>query len=299
MNQPLETAWRNAWPAAIGCWSRYTQLRTPLFCHTVADEKREGLTSSFAMIRLLDHAVVVSLRQVLEMKIGGFPREILAHEVGHHVLCPGDLGDHARLIARLRRGLPGQEAQAGLVANLYADLLINDRLQRLGLSIAGVYAALPRSEDKLWTFYMRIYEILWSLQRKSLAAGLIEPALEGDAQLGAKLVKVYAKDWLKGAGRFAALVHPYLREDGGAAVRKLFKGWLDVDGGPGGDGIPDGLASLDDDEEEGNIHPALDPDLARDGVEAEAGEEDGTFGRNRRGSGRTNPHRQPSEYAEI
>lgn len=300
MTTALETAWRDAWPAAIGYWSRYTQIRVPLLCLTPDDEKREGLTSSFAMIRLLDHAVVVSLRQVIEMKLEGFPLEVLAHEVGHHVLCPGDLGDQARLIGRVRRGLPGQVAQAGLVANLYADLLINYRLQRdHNLSISGVYAALPRSEDKLWTFYMRTYEILWSLQRNTLATGPIEPALEGDAQLCKNVLKVYAKDWLRGAGRFAALIHPYLREDGGAAVRKLFKGWLDVDGGPGGEGIPDGLASLDDDEEEGNIHPALDPDLAGDGVEAEAGEEDGTVGRNLRGTGRTNPHRQPSEYAEI
>ncbi len=47
--------------------------------------------------------------------------------------------------------------------------------------------------------------------------------MEGDAWLGARVIRVYARDWLHAAGRFAALVLPYLAEDAekDAALREL------------------------------------------------------------------------------
>ena len=58
----------------------------------------------------------------------------------------------------------------------------------------------------MWSFYMRTYEILWSLERESLAGvATLEPQIEADAQLAARLVRHYARDWLPGAGRYAAL----------------------------------------------------------------------------------------------
>src|SRR5205814_847036 len=110
--------------------SRFTRLRPPLLCLESAEARREGLTDSFAMIRLADQAIIVSLPAVQHSRVEAFPREILAHEIGHHVLAPATLTDHGRMIARMRRALPTLERHAPMVANLYSDLLINDRLQR-------------------------------------------------------------------------------------------------------------------------------------------------------------------------
>jgi hypothetical protein len=228
----LRDAWAAQWPRALAAWSRFTKLSEPRWCFNEADEKREGLAGSFAMIRLSDQAVVVSLAQVHERGLDRFGVEIMAHEAGHHVYCPASLLDQGRMLARMRHGLPTREHLAPLVANLYADLLLNDRLQRdAGLDMAGVYRALGGGEtDRFWTLYMRIYEILWSLPRGTLAAGPGDGRLEADAVLGARLVRSFARDWLDGAGRFAALCLPYLLEDQGQGTRRILRGWLDTEG---------------------------------------------------------------------
>jgi hypothetical protein len=255
--------WRSRWPEAIDLWSKFTKLREPRWCFDEEEAAAENLSGSFAMIRLTDHAVVISIAQIAASKLENFPVEIMAHEIGHHVYCPADLTDQGRMLARMRRALPSKEQHAPLIANLYADLLINDRLQRsANLKMAEVYQTLGSdSQDKMWTFYMRIYEVLWSLQKGTLAKGEITSSLELDAQLGARVIRVYAKDWLKGAGRFAALCLTYLLEDDAKRLQKIIKGWMDIRNAGAG-AIPDGLIDIDADEIEGAIHPALDDELA-------------------------------------
>ena len=77
------------------------------------------------------------------------------------------------MIARMRWALPTKEHLAEFVANLYTDLLINDRLQRSAwLRMADVYLKLGGgSQDRAWTLYMRIYEILWGLNGARWRAG--------------------------------------------------------------------------------------------------------------------------------
>lgn len=266
-----------------------------------SDHEREKLTGSFAMIRLTDHAVVISIMQIAERGLGRFATEVLAHEIGHHVYAPGDLVDNARLLARMRRGLPTREGYAPMVANLYTDLLINDRLQRsAGLDMAGVYAALRQDEvDSLWALYMRIYEILWSLPFGTLVPeASVTDEIQGDAVLGARLIRVYGKDWMVGAGRFATLVLPYLLEKS-----EQFSGvapWLDTLQAGAGDTIPDGLSGLDDDEEDGNVHPCEDPAIT--GIDpdsfSDAEHPGGGEGRELRG-GQKNRYRTPTEYVEL
>jgi hypothetical protein len=306
--EALRVRWALAWPGALELWSRYTQLRDPAWCVTRQQEAAAGLEGSFAMIRFVDHAVVISLRQIAERGLTDFPREILAHEIGHHVYCPGDLNDHARLIARIRAGVPGKEHHAPFLANIYGDLLINDRLQRqAGLDLAGVYRLLGGgSTDSFWTLYLRIYEILWSLKSGSLIAGILPERVDSDAHLGARLVRVYARDWLDGAGRFAALCYPYLLEDDGKGIRELLQGWHDTkNAGQGGD--PGGLAEIDEGEEQGAIHPAQDPALT--GIDAEgegdSAARDEAAGRPGAGISRQGGrapqkrYREPSGYGEL
>jgi hypothetical protein len=260
--EAIREQWLAAWPHALELWSKFTQLSAPHWCVTIDDEKREQLAGSFAMIRFVDHAVVISLRQVRERRLERFATEILAHEIGHHVYCPADLNDNARLLARITKGLPSKEQAAPMISNLYTDLLINDRLQReSALDMAGVYRALENtSQDRLWTLYMRIYEVLWSLERGSLAKGVIDERLNMDAVLGARLIRSYHREWLDGGGRFACLCLTYLIEDGKNA-EKNFEIWGDTRAAGAG-GLPDGMVEADDDETTGAIHPSEDPALS-------------------------------------
>ncbi len=258
----LQAVWQGHWENALRCWSPYVQLSEPIWCHTVDDERREGLTGSFAMIRLNDHRIVISLRQVAEKRLQAFATEILAHEIGHHIYCPADLADNARVMVRIRAGLPTKEHLAPFIANLYEDLLINDRLQRSAqLHMADVYRQLNlASGDRLWHFYMRTYEILWRLDRGTLAKGDRDARIDLDAELGSRLIRSYASDWLGGAGRFAALCLPYLLKDEAKGAQENHQPWNDAkDAGKGGE--PDGLTEIEDGETDA-IHPYEDPDLS-------------------------------------
>jgi hypothetical protein len=300
--QQLKETWEARWQDALALWSRFTKLREPRWCFNVAEEKVEGLAGSFAMIRLDDHAVVVSLPQILSNKLQDFPLEIMGHEIGHHVYCPADLSDQGKMLARIRRALPSKEHHAPFISNLYADLLINDRLQRsMGLKMDAVYKALKTdSTDKLWTLYMRIYENLWNLPKGTIASGNITPELDLDAQLGSRVVRSYAKDWLKGAGRFAALCLNYLIESDAQETQKIFKGWSDMRN-TGKAAPPDGLVEIDDDEIDGAIHPMYDEELS--GVSGEGGKD--TVGKNctiapdASNIGSHGQCREPFEFGEI
>lgn len=212
-------------------WSRFTRLREPQLCTTTEQANRSGLDGSFAMIRLTDQLVVIDLQQVIMRNLVDLPLEIMGHEIGHHILCPANLTDQARMLARMRWALPGVEGAAPAVANLYADLHINDRLQRgSGLRMDEVYRRLKAHApdgpiSDLWRLYQRIYEILWALRRGDLAPGPLPDRIEGDAQLGSRLVRAYRSDWLDGAAGFAALCLPYLAQDPDA--RRVLAGWDD------------------------------------------------------------------------
>ncbi len=294
--------WLDAWPAALTAWSKFTRLRPPLLCDSAAAAKAAGLTGSFAMIRLVDQAIVVDLAEVRACGVESFAVEILAHEIGHHVLAPATLTDHARMIARMRVALPTVEKHAAMVANLYTDLLINDRLQRsAGLRMAGVFRALSRTKTAggvVWALYLRIYELLWRLERGSLGGGPTTDAVEGDAWLGARLVRSYARDWLDGSGRFAALFLPHLLEDekSAAILAKL----LDT-ARAGAGGEPAGLVEAEAGERDGAIHPAQDPALTDSAADDEAPDAGLSHvprdvRENTSGGGQA---RQPFQYGEI
>lgn len=258
--------WRQAWPVALEHWSRYTRLRDPRLCATRVEAAAEGLSGSFAMIRLFDQSVVVDLEGVRALALDDYAVEVLAHEIGHHVLAPASASDQFRLLARIRRALPTLEAQAPLVANLYTDLLINDRLQRrAGLRMADIYRRIAASRPAtppgaVWTLYMGIYEELWRLPRGSLGGPVDDAATLGDAWLGARLIRVYADDWMHAAGRFATLVLQYLVADTGESPLQLLH-----DTRLAGDRCdPAGVLDVEADELDGAIHPGDDPAITGD-----------------------------------
>lgn len=261
---PLQP-WREAWPQALATWSRFTRLQDPMLCHSRMQAAAEGLTGSFAAIRLADQRIVIDMEEVQRLQLQPYALEILAHEIGHHVLAPATASDHARLLARIRRALPTLEAHAPMVANLYTDLLINDRLQRQsGLRMDAIYRRLAgqpvQASSPVWQLYMGIYEELWQQPRGTLGGSTDDSALQGDAWLGARVVRVYASDWMTGAGRFATLLLPWLLESQqDARVDAL------MDTRHAGQGSqPVGLGQLEDDELAPAPHPASDPRITGD-----------------------------------
>lgn len=296
-NETLLASWQLAWDDALALWSRYTQLRNPLLCETHLEASKQGLTGSFAMIRLNDQTVVIDLEAISQYKLQDYAIEVLAHEIGHHILSPATLTDHARMIARIHVCLPTLEKQAGMVANLYSDLLINNYLQRqCGLRMDELYKRIDQSGSKsrVWQLYMRIYEQLWQLKSGALGGKSDSDAMEGDAWLGARIIKVYAEDWLKGASRFASLLLPYLAKEKNTAdqIARL----LDTKHAGAGQ-FPSGLINKDEGESD-NIHPSLDPDLVGDSNQNTAGSRE-PLGESPHPPGNNGQYREPFEYGEI
>lgn len=305
----LEQRWLAAWPDALSAWSRFTRLHAPLLCATTAQARAEGLSGSFAMIRFADQSVVVDLQSVSKLGLEDYALEILAHEIGHHVYAPANGSDHFRLLARIRRALPTLERHAPMIANLYTDLHINDRLQRQSrLRMGEVYRRLHESIERggekskpgrLWTLYLRIYEQLWRLDRGDLGGGTERDAtIDADAWLGSRVVRVYARDWLAGAGRFASLVLPYLVQDDEA--RKAMAHWHDMQNAAEGT-QPQGGLDIDEDEIDGVVHPANDPRITGEEESeptASKGDRPGPAASTRT-SNAPGQCREPFEYGEI
>jgi len=306
----LRIKWLAEWPKALAAWSRFSKLSPPYLCTSTEAAGDQGLTGSFAMIRLQDHAVVIDLERVHQARLGDFAMEILAHEIGHHIYCPANLDDHARCLVHTRRGLPSVEGHAPMIANLYTDLLINDRLKRtMEFPMDEIYRRLLQTgSSTLWLMYLRIYEILWSMPRNSLCRQELQSSVEFDASLGARLVRVYRGDWLRGAARFAMLCLPYLMEEASQCALTALQDTKDAGKG----GVPRGLSNSEATEETDAIHPSDDPLItgSADGEEeadasktAEMGTADGETGTGTVSPGQAAPTegqaREPFRYGEI
>ncbi|WP_199422018.1 hypothetical protein [Actinotalea solisilvae] len=264
---PLAARWLEAWPRALAAWGRPTRMHPP----TLHEEAVTG-AGSFAWFSCTDVEVHIDLADVRRRGLEDHAVAALAHEVGHHVLAPGDLLTAARIAARVRLGLVDADRLVGVVANLWADLLINDRLQRrAGVEVLALYRGLglPRPDDRLFQLVGRTYELLWELPRGELTRP------DGDvphdaAHLCARLVRAYARDPVGGAAGFAALVRTTLAEQL-ADLRpdpRLVPCHQDERGAP----VPAGLAA-DPSLGEPVVHPALDPAVVGAGPSDAAADE--------------------------
>lgn len=270
----LLAKWQAAWPEALAAWSPFTRLSEPGWLLTEADEGRDGLVGSFAAIRMNDHRILISLRQVKEFGLEEYGTEILAHEIGHHVLCPGNLLEAGRSLVIAHRALPTVESAAPMIVNLWEDLLINDRLVRVHqqrhFEIYEKLNARELPKSKLWSLYMRAYELLWGLKPGRLSSGRLKAAEEGDAHLVARMVRVYGGDWLEGVGGFAALCLPYLLENKNDSLSKNYAALFDTDSMGEGCDVPMGVLEVGAYE---IVHPSQDPNITGIGV-AEAEEKE-------------------------
>jgi hypothetical protein len=260
--------WRLVWPQALEAWSAYTLLREPRFFESNEAAKGDGMAGEIAAIRLRDHTVMVNVAEIRARGLEHDALAILAHEIGHHVYVPGNLTDNGRMIAAMSRILTGlPKDTAHLVANLYGDLMINDRLQhRAGVDIAGVYKKLKSSAGRgkpshVWALYSRTYEHLWRLPSGTIAPDSVPEEMDADAMLLARIVRNFAGDWLRGARRFATVLYRYLALDEQEKRGQTFielglhdtrKSAHGAAGEADEDAIPDGLASIDPSERDDN-----------------------------------------------
>lgn len=218
MTSDLEQQWLAAWPDALTAWGPTTRMAEPVL-HATTPADAPG---SFAWYDGREVRVHIDLAQVRQLGVTGLPVPVLAHEIGHHVMAPGDDRTRAAVAHRIREGLVDQPDLIGLVANLWHDLLINDRLQRTGTPLAELWIALKPATgaDPLMDLVLRADELLWNLPRGTLAqAEPTRPDREGHAHLLARLVRAYRRDIVGGAGGFAAMVRTYFGADIAEAVQ--------------------------------------------------------------------------------
>ncbi|WP_435737090.1 hypothetical protein V5D56_00355 [Cellulosimicrobium sp. PMB13] len=209
----LRQRWQDAWPEALAAWGRFTRLGAPTLHGPGTTPADVGSFAWFSTTRVSVH---VDLSDVVALGIQDHAVAVLAHEVGHHVLSPGDLTTSALLVARTRAGLVDQDQLASLTANLWSDLLINDRLQRrAGIDMVGLWRALGPGTSVVMQTVLRANEILWGLPRGDLASGELEVP-EREATLVARLVRAYADDPVGGAAGFAVLLRTLLASEAGS-----------------------------------------------------------------------------------
>lgn len=249
----LAERWRAAWPEALAAWGRTSRLHAPVLARPVG----VGVPS-FAWFDLARVTVHVDLADVVRLGLEDHAVAVLAHEVGHHLLAPVDRRTTVRIAARVRAGLVDHDHLVPAIANLWADLLINDRLQRSGRAdLAGVWRALGAAEDPIMALVLRADEILWGLPARSLA-GRAVPVDDDAAWLCARLARAYAQDPVGGAAGFAALVRTAIGED--ALREPASPALLRLTCADAGDehGLPSGLGS-DPTLAGPVVHPVLDP----------------------------------------
>lgn len=220
MANPLVQSWLAIWPEALACWSALAQLQPPRFFTNLAEARSEGLDQALAGVRLRDQAIFINLPFIHDRRLDEFALPILAHEIGHHVLAPTTLSENGRLLAAVQSVLVHLSSGSDrLTANLYADLLVNDRLHRqAGLDMVPFFTRLVAETDwgvasQTWRLTLRTYEILWRLASGILTGGSVPTEMNADALLLARLVRHYSGNWLAGARRFALVLFSYLHED--------------------------------------------------------------------------------------
>ncbi|HRW18220.1 MAG TPA: hypothetical protein P5181_05185 [Dermatophilaceae bacterium] len=223
----LRERFAEAWPQALALWGPALRLHDPDLHPAGRGEP------TLAWFSLGDASVSVDLAEVSRLGLDDLAVPILAHEIGHHVLAPATRTDNALVLARVRAGLGDRPRHGAMVANLWCDTLVNDRLRRRHeLPMEQVYlrsaaAGGRRPTPPWWWLWMRTFELLWALPTATLTGG--DPApfdgrhgppiddstrrrLEADAWLLSRHTRAFATDPVGGAAGFAAVLRPWLPE---------------------------------------------------------------------------------------
>lgn len=240
------TIWESKWNEALKLWSEYVKLSPAKFLFTEMEEQKEGLTTSFAAIRLKDHRVLLSVNKIKSFQLEDFALEILGHEIGHHVYCPGDLVDQSKLVYIASLAMPRLNHLTPMVVNIYEDLFINDHLKRQNhLRMEEVYLKIGKQNDPFWNFYMRTYELLWALPSGTLTEGKLSDQIQSDAALVSRMIRNFPNDWTKGMFDFASICFPYFFEQNQTSYSMHIQSLLDTLDAGKGMTPPPGITEVD------------------------------------------------------
>ncbi len=213
------------WEKAKSTWSKFVRLQEPTMLSDPAAIKEVGMQRDIARFGLASLHVEVNMTEMKAAGLLPFLDIVLAHEVGHHVLAPGNLLVDAKMVSYISDMFPG--SAANYVVNIFTDLLINDVLYtQRGMHVEKVYKALKETAeksgkmgdaDKFWALYMRIYEILWRLPPGTLT-GKVAADIERDAKLSARVLRTYSRRWFTCLKNLAYIFKAYIPLDPSAGT---------------------------------------------------------------------------------
>ncbi|SDJ97150.1 Mg-chelatase subunit ChlD [Nocardioides sp. YR527] len=177
---------REAWEEALDLWG--VDLHDPVV-HTRSKER------SFAWFGFPPE-VNVDPGELARHGGEGHLTSVFAHEIGHHVLSPSTRVDSLKIRQQMARVIDLYDRQhrldlaaaSGFCANLWSDMLINDRVMQLqrarlapdgtpdmvqltqALAAPALAKGLRGADDnELWWVVQRAYELLWRLPEGTLA----------------------------------------------------------------------------------------------------------------------------------
>ncbi|NVM00994.1 MAG: VWA domain-containing protein [Candidatus Helarchaeota archaeon] len=299
--EKIKKRWLELWPKALLTWSRYIILREPIFLFNMKEVKRVGIGDNIAAVSMADLGIHINLPKIINLGLEECGHIILAHEIGHHVICPNSVVNMARLV-NIMKPVFGNIEQTRMMENLYGDLLINDRLYlSRKLPIPNVYKLMMKNDatlhaDLLWKFYMRVYETMWYLPRGSLAGENITKNMDMDAGIATRIIRIFSNRWMRAAKKIAYVFQPYFPPL--EKMKQALMPNLDTEvPGEGAEGKIYGLTQIDQDEidaaaDEGPFPidlPSLDE--IKEGEIAEA--------RAKAGKPGGGQHRTPAQYGQI
>ncbi|MEI7055798.1 hypothetical protein WBG06_08280 [Nocardioides sp. CCNWLW239] len=181
-----DAAEREAWEEALDLWG--VDLHDPVV-HTRSDQ------GSFAWFGFPPE-VNIDPGELARHGGEGHLTSVFAHEIGHHVLAPSTRVDSLKIRQQMARVIDLYDrhhrldlaAASGFCANLWSDMIINDRVMQLQRARIGsdetpdmvlLTRALaaptltkgPRGaeDNELWWVVQRAYELLWRLPEGDLA----------------------------------------------------------------------------------------------------------------------------------
>lgn len=211
-----------AWERAKETWSRYIRLRPPQVFEDKNAVEQAGMGKDIARFGMADYDIEVNAMSIREMGLEDLVDVILAHEIGHHALAPGNLLMHARLADHVSSIL-GTRDKILFMVNVFTDLLVNDHLYtRKHVAIDEVYRRIclharargtDAQGDAFWTVYMRVYEVLWRLPDGSLGGANANAEQDRDARLSARIVRSFPKDWFNAIKNLAFIFKQYLPDN--------------------------------------------------------------------------------------
>jgi hypothetical protein len=213
---PTAKSLNQCWQTALKFWSAFPRAFPSPQLHTDPQHLLAlNLSHDLARVHLRSGSVLLNGLRLKEAGLLTKLPLILAHEAGHLLFSPASLLVQRKSLEILQSHLPNAIPELPHLANLWQDLLINQRLYQAHQTelISLIKALCPTQPTPLWQWVLRGYEYLWHLAPGSLIPLSNDPSLEADASDLADLVHGFQYNDLGGLAGFAQLCKTYLDQE--------------------------------------------------------------------------------------